>query len=138
MVFIRRTRDYLLHLNADEETFRQAHSLRRKMTEAEKRLWNELKNRKLNGLKFRRQHPLRWYIADFYCHERRLVIELDGEIHEKNSIKENDQNRSAELDRLGIIIIRFKNEQILNSLSEVLNEIRKVVNNTPSQISPSP
>ena len=83
MAFIRKTRDYLLHLGARDETFNTAHTLRSSMTEAEKVLWNELKSRKFQGLKFRRQHPIHWYIADFYCHEKRLVIEIDGGIHMK-------------------------------------------------------
>lgn len=95
------------------------------MTEAEKILWNELKNRKLMGLKFRRQHPVHLYIADFFCHEKRLIIEVDGRIHDQEERKEHDLNRSAELDRLGISVIRFSNEQILNRPDQVLTEIRK-------------
>jgi len=137
MVFIRKTRDYLLHLNADDETFQLARALRRFMTDAEKRLWEELKNRKFLGLKFRRQHPIHWYIADFYCHEKRLVIEVDGLIHKQRTVKEHDNNRSAELDRLGISVIRFTNDQALTSLPEVLEDIATFANNLPT-ISPSP
>ncbi len=93
------------------------------MTEAEKLLWDRLKNRKLKGLKFRRQHPIHFYIADFYCHEKCLVIEVDGGVHDHIPVKEHDENRSAELDRLGITVIRFRNEQILNNLDKVLEEI---------------
>jgi very-short-patch-repair endonuclease len=125
MVFIRKTRDYLLHLGAKEETFNTAHALRNSMTEVEKMLWNELKNRKLQGLKFRRQHPIHRYIADFYCHEKRLVIEIDGGIHMKTQVKEHDENRSAEFDRLGIHVIRFTNEQVLHFKEKVLEEIIK-------------
>jgi len=94
------------------------------MTKAEKTLWNELKNRKLMGLKFRRQHPIHIYIADFFCHEKKLIIEVDGGIHEETERKENDLNRSAELDRLGISVIRFSNDQVLNHLDRVLVEIK--------------
>jgi very-short-patch-repair endonuclease len=76
MVLLGKTIDFLLHLEADEETFRTAQHLRRNLTEAEKILWDRLKNRKLLGLKFRRQHPLRFYIADFYCHENGLLSRL--------------------------------------------------------------
>jgi very-short-patch-repair endonuclease len=123
MVFIRKTRDYLLHLGAQDETFSTAQTLRSSMTEAEKVLWDELKSRKLQGLKFRRQHPIHWYIADFYCHEKQLVIEIDGGIHMKTPVKEHDENRSAEFDRLGIHVIRFTNEQVLHSKEKVLEEI---------------
>ena len=78
MVFLGKTTDYVLHIGATEDTLKTAKRLRKNMTEPEKILWNELKNRKLKRLKFRRQHPLLFYIADFYCHGQRLVIEIDG------------------------------------------------------------
>ena len=138
MAFLGRTIDFLLHLGANEETIHYAQILRKSMTEAEKILWNELKSRKLNGLKFRRQHPIHWYVADFYCHEKRLIIEIDGRIHEHEDLKEHDENRTAELERLGITVIRFKNDQVLNSLKEVLNEIITFIDNIGSEQSPSP
>ena len=138
MVFIRKTKDYLLHLGAQEETFNTAHALRNSMTEAENILWSELKNRKLKGLKFRRQHPIHWYIADFYCHEKRLVIEIDGGIHMKTQVKEHDENRSAEFDRLGIHIIRFTNEQVLQTKEKVLEEIIRYTITPSNPDSPSP
>jgi len=138
MVFIRRTREYFLHLGAGKASFHLARSLRKPMTEAEIVLWNELKNRKLDGLKFRRQHPLHYYVADFYCHEKRLIIEVDGGIHNNPDVKEHDENRSAELDRLGIMVIRFTNEQVLNTLSEVIQEIKECTKKSPTQSSPSP
>jgi cyclase len=72
--------------------FELAKELRRNMTDAEKLLWNHLKPG-ISGLKFRRQHPVRFYIADFYCHKIKLVIEVDGEIHNKKEIKEKDIQR---------------------------------------------
>ena len=108
------------------------------MTEAETILWNELKNRKFNGLKFRRQHPIQQYIADFYCHEKRLVIEVDGDIHNGGDQNEHDLNRSAELDRLGIRVIRFSNEQVLNHINDILMEITKQVGNPSRPYSHSP
>ena len=125
MAYIGKTRDYLLHLGADEEVFRKAHDLRHPMTEAEKLLWDKIRNRKLQGLKFRRQHPIHYYIADFYCHEKRLIVEVDGGIHTDEAVKEHDENRTAELDRLGITVIRFTNEQIFGQLEQVLKEIVK-------------
>jgi len=128
MVFIRKTKEYSLHLDAKEETFHNASSLRKNMTEAEKLLWKELKSHKMNGLKFRRQHPIHFYIADFYCHEKKLIIEVDGGIHNVKDIKEHDNNRSAEFDRLGIRVIRVTNESVLNSLSDVLEIIKQSTN----------
>lgn len=131
MAKVGKTKDYLLHLEANEETHSAAQQLRKKLTLAEKKLWNELKSRKLSGLKFRRQHPLHFYIADFYCHEQRFVIEIDGGIHNIEQQKEHDENRSAELDRYGIRVIRFTNEQVINSTEKVLQEIKKFVSNNP-------
>jgi cyclase len=139
MVFIRKTKEYMLHLGAKEEVFRTAHSLRYQMTEAEKMLWDELKDRKLNGLKFRRQHPVNRYIADFYCHEKKLIIEVDGGIHEHNSTIEHDENRSAELERLGIRVVRFTNDQVLNNLKNVTDKIKEITGkNFDLPDSPSP
>ncbi|MEI6455049.1 MAG: endonuclease domain-containing protein [bacterium] len=123
MAYIGKTRDYLLNLNAGKEVFHKAIDLRHPMTKAEKLLWDKIRNRKLRGLKFRRQHAIHYYIADFYCHEKRLIIEVDGGIHLDAEVREHDENRTAELDRLGIAVIRFTNEQILEHLEEVLDEI---------------
>jgi very-short-patch-repair endonuclease len=133
MVFIRKTREYLLHLGAQEHTFHFAQDLRKEMTEAEKKLWNAIKSRKLDGLKFRRQHPIHWYVADFYCHEKRLIVEVDGEIHMALDVKDHDDNRSGELDRLGITVIRFTNHQIMNDLTGVLREIQSKAKSLESQ-----
>jgi cyclase len=135
MAFLRRTIEYSLHLEADEFTFHKSKEFRSEMTEAEKMLWNELKNRKLGGLKFRRQHPLHFYIADFYCHEKRLAIEVDGEIHRKKEVRSHDENRSAELDRLGVTIVRFTNKDVLNNMKKVLDKILHIAGKTDS---PSP
>ncbi|MCX6243566.1 MAG: endonuclease domain-containing protein [Bacteroidetes bacterium] len=139
MVFIKKTKEYMLHLDAKEEVFRSAHALRHQMTEAETVLWEELKGRNLNGLKFRRQHPVNRYIADFYCHEKKLVIEVDGGIHEHNSVIEHDENRSAELERLGICVVRFTNDQVLNNIKSVINKIREITGeDSVSNDAPSP
>jgi len=137
MVYIDKGREYLLHLDAGESVFNKAHSLRKSMTDAEKMLWNELKNRKFMGLKFRRQHPIHRYIGDFYCHEKRLIIEVDGEIHDQEETNEHDLNRTAELDRLGISVIRFRNEQVFNQLNQVLHEIAKHLESMAARNPPS-
>lgn len=66
----------------------------------------------MNGLKFRRQHPLSCFIVDFYCHELKLVVEVDGNIHEEESVKKRDKLREASIRKLGINIIRFTNEDV--------------------------
>ena len=95
------------------------------MTDAENLLWQNLRNRKTLNHKFRRQHPVSKYIVDFYCHEARLVIEVDGKIHLMNDNPEHDQFRTEELESLGLKVIRFTNEDVLGNMSGVLAEIRK-------------
>jgi very-short-patch-repair endonuclease len=92
------------------------------MTKAESILWDRLCKRRFDGLRFRRQHPIRRYIVDFYCHERRLVIEADGEVHEKR--KEYDRQRDDDLRARGYRILRFSNEVIENDIESVLNRMR--------------
>lgn len=133
MVFRKRNFDFLLHLDAGEGLLNAARKLRKQETLAEKVLWRRLKAKKCYGLKFRRQHALHNYIADFYCHEQRLVIEVDGMIHNLQIQFEHDQNRTAELQRLGIRILRFTNEQVMNNLSSVVEEIIDFVKYHPIQ-----
>ena len=95
------------------------------MTEAEKILWYRLRNRKLNGLKFRRQHPIDRFVADFFCVEKELVIEIDGGIHNETNIKELDENRTYELERFGLKVLRFSNEEVENEIEKVLEKIIK-------------
>lgn len=98
-----------------------AKELRRDMTPAEKILWQALKANRLNGLHFRRQQIIGGYIADFYCHQHALIIELDGNVHELQ--KEYDADREGKLTTQGFKVIRFTNEEILNDLPVVLNKI---------------
>jgi PncC family amidohydrolase len=92
-------------------------------TEAEKVLWDILKGRKLSGYKFRRQHIINSYIADFVCLSKRLIIEVDGLIHQLPENKISDGERTSELNRLGYEVIHFTNEQILQNADNILNEI---------------
>lgn len=94
------------------------------MTPAEKILWEELRNSKLDGHKFRRQHPIGKFIADFYCHEKKLVIELDGGIHNDEDVKERDEGRTYELESFELHIVRFTNENICRDLDNVLKRLK--------------
>ncbi len=113
-----------------EETHRQqkrskllyAVKLRSRMTKAESLLWNALRGKKCSGMKFRRQVPISWFVVDFLCVERQLIIELDGSVHEGQ--KSYDHERENELRSRGYRIMRFKNDQVLHALPTVLNEIR--------------
>jgi len=100
-----------------------ARNLRNKQTDAENLLWLMLRDRRLAGFKFRRQHPVGRYIIDFYCHEAKLAIELDGGGHNEDQTKEYDQLRSTDLSGAGIHIERFWNNDVLNNLESVLEQI---------------
>ena len=107
---------------ASHVIFANAKHLRSNMTEAETILWLHLK-KGINGFKIRRQHPIGLYIADFYCHKSKLIIEIDGSIHDKLSIKESDDARQKELERWGYSIIRFTNQQVFEKLEEIIKII---------------
>lgn len=112
---------------AKSHTFKKAKELRDNMTEAELKLWEILKKNQIRGLRFRSQHPMDRFIADFYCHPLKLVIEVDGGIHLSPDQKQYDIGRTEELNQYGIKVIRFSNEQVLNHLDEVKTEILKQV-----------
>jgi len=109
---------------ATPEIFMRAAELRKNMTCAEKILWNELRNKKLLGLTFRRQHPINMFIADFYCHKAKLAIEVDGSIHDIESYREHDHGRDDELNKFGITTIRFKNDEIITNIESVISKIK--------------
>jgi very-short-patch-repair endonuclease len=112
-----------LHKGASGKLFEYSRELRQTSTKAEKLLWEELRGKKLKGFKFRRQHPLDKYVADFYCHEKKLVIELDGTVHDEKENKEYDQARTIELAGLKINVLRFRNDEVENDIDKVLKKI---------------
>lgn len=95
------------------------------MTPAEKALWRLLRNRKLQGWKFRRQTPISIYVADFYCHELKLIVELDGDVHSTPSQLAHDENRDFHLRYLGFEILRFSNQLVFEQPDAVLDRIAK-------------
>lgn len=122
-----------LFCGASAATLQKAKELRKSCTPAEGKLWAVLQNKKLNGYKFRRQHPIYRYIADFYCHELRLVIELDGEVHEGLEQQEHDINRDAVIKEFDIRILRFRNQEILNDLPKALEQVRNYISSIKSE-----
>ena len=102
---------------------KQARRLRKTETAAEKRLWAHLKNRRLAGLKFRRQHPLGTRVVDFFCVEAKLAVELDGSGHRRHFGQTADLDREMELHERGIRVLRFINHEVLSNLDGVLNAI---------------
>ena len=104
-----------------------ARSLRRDETFAEKRLWEQLRGRKLGGLKFVRQAAIGPYVVDFLCREHRFIIEVDGATHSTERELEKDAERTSHLAELGHRIVRFQNEEILHGLDGVLVRIREAL-----------
>lgn len=96
-----------------------ARKLRRDETVAEKLLWDQLRGRKLNGIKFVRQAPVGPYVADFLCRERKLVVELDGATHATADEIEYDKRRTSFLARSGYRVIRFDNAAVFESVDGV-------------------
>ena len=108
---------------ASSYEFKKAAFLREHLTVEEKLLWENLKKKQLMGLRFKCQHPIRNYIADFYCHSIKLVIEVDGKSHNRASDKLNDSIRTTDLKKLGISVLRYTNDQVRLSLDLILREI---------------
>ena len=107
--------------------------LRKRSTSAEQLFWEKVRDRRFLDLKFYRQHPLfvdvsgreTFFIADFYCHERKLVIELDGKIHDYN--KQHDKARTEIVNSLGVSVVRFTNQEIEHDVKKVLEKLKKVL-----------
>ncbi len=93
---------------------KEARQLRKNQTKAEEIFWELVRNKKFNGLKFRRQHQIGNYIVDFYCHSEKIIIEFDGEIHNTEKVAKKDKKRDAYLTSIGNKVLRFKNEDLLN------------------------
>ena len=104
--------------------FELAKKLRNNVTATEMILWGRLKE-KFPKVKFRRQHPVSLYIADLYCHSKKLIIEIDGSIHDSVEAKKNDAERQKNLEELGLKVLRFTNKEISMNLESTLQEIEK-------------
>ena len=123
MAFVVRPDNF--YFGASEEIIRRARALRQRMTPPEEKMWQLLRNSQFHNLKFRRQHPIRRFIVDFYCHEHKLVVEIDGSIHNSEIQKERDENRTFMIEELGLKVIRFENQKVMNDISTVLAELEK-------------
>ena len=110
----------------------KARELRRRQTNTEKILWDKLRNRRLCGYKFRRQHIINDFIVDFYCAEKRLIIELDGLYHKDQFQELKDNDREQELRDSGYSVIRFYNDHIENDMSAALGLILQKLKTLPS------
>ncbi len=103
--------------------------LRHDMTPSERMLWKHISDKQLDGWRFRRQHGFGPYVLDFYCPVLKLCIEVDGEIHQRTDVVEKDKERTSFLESNGIKVIRFTNDEIENDISDVLERIRRFINN---------
>lgn len=106
---------------------RQARDLRQEMTPSEKKLWELVRRKQILGLKFRRQQVIDGFVADFYCHQAKLVIELDGGIHDIPEQQKRDDHRRNVFALRGLEEIRFKNKDIVENTDEVLRQINEKI-----------
>lgn len=122
-----------MHYGAAWETFQIAERLRKQMTVAEKHLWKRVCKNQL-GVRIRRQHPIWKFVADFYCHDVKLVIEIDGKIHLTAEAKQYDISRAVILDEFKIEILRFTNDQVLNKTDLVIRKIKSTIQTLKEKI----
>jgi cyclase len=111
---------------ADPLIFEKARELRNNLTAAEQTFWLRLKEN-FPAYRFRKQHPISIYIADFYCHKLKLIIEIDGPIHDSLEATLNDEKRQKDLENLNLTVIRFTNEQIKNDIENVIKVISSII-----------
>jgi very-short-patch-repair endonuclease len=111
---------------ASKDIQNRARELRKNMTAAEKKLWNVLRAKQLDGLYFRRQHAVGSYIVDFFCSKENLVIEVDGGSHLEQVEYDKERTRWLEEEK-GYRVIRFTNDDVFKSINEVVERIREVV-----------
>ena len=111
-------------IHSKKEYQKRRKQLRNNLTPAEAFLWSQLKNRKLDNKRFTKQHSIGHYIVDFYCASEKLIVELDGEVHNNLEAQEYDYKRTAFLEQKGYKVIRFENKMVFDLLPSVLKEIR--------------
>ena len=126
-----------MHYGATMEIFQIAERLRRDMTDTEKIIWDRVCKNQL-GVRIRRQHPVWKFIADFYCHEVKLVIEIDGGIHLRPENKEYDINRDTILKEFQIEILRFTNDEVINGPELVIEKIKRAIETLKQKLEQKP
>jgi len=110
-----------------KEMVELARMLRRNETPAERALWNELRGRRFHGFKFRRQHPIDCFVVDFYCPERKLVVEVDGGVHLSKLQQDADAERQAWLEGLGLHVVRVSSDLVLADIRAALQIISRAL-----------
>ena len=127
MGIIKKVIEKNMFFGAKAELFTMALQMRKNPTEVERAMWKIFRKFRQSGFPFHRQHPIEFYIVDFYCHNLRLVIEVDGEIHTEKEMQSHDEGRTGELERFGIKVIRFTNSQILHDSDLVVEKINATI-----------
>lgn len=113
-----------LHGNSRPSTYENARDLRKVQTKAEAKLWQALRNGKVDDLKFRRQHAFDDYILDFYCHKIQLAIEVDGAVHNDPEVAAYDIVRTKNLNDNGITVLRFTNDEVEKNIKAAIQKIK--------------
>ncbi|WP_340105382.1 endonuclease domain-containing protein [Rhodohalobacter sp. 8-1] len=116
-----------LHAGANPQLFKFARDLRKRQTDAEKIVWEILRDRRFQNLKFRRQHPIFNFVADFYCHSLKLIVEIDGGYHDLPEQIAYDQERDQYFKEYSYNVIRFLNKDVLFDLRSVRKRLRKYI-----------
>ena len=119
------------HTHTDRAIYRdiqeRARVMRQNPTPAEAILWKRLRRKQIGGFRFRRQHPINRFIVDFYCPQARLVIEVDGAVHDEPGHAEYDEDRQGFLQALGLRVLRFSNAQVIRETDTVVEVIAESV-----------
>ncbi len=110
-----------------KESRKRRRNLRKNLTDAEKALWEKLRRKQFEDLRFLRQYGIGDYSADFYCPERKLVIEIDGGQHFSEAGRQHDKRRESYMKSLGIVTLRFTNLDVLTNIEGVSEKIREVL-----------
>ncbi|MCX6269553.1 MAG: endonuclease domain-containing protein [Bacteroidetes bacterium] len=118
---------YPIYSDTDPLILKMARENRKNLTPAERKLWEFLRKKKIIGMKFRRQHPVSRFIADFYCHQAKLIVEVDGGYHNDPEQVKYDKGRQNELENIGLMTIRFRNDEIEMDIQGVIERIKSVL-----------
>lgn len=121
-----------MYFGAGSHIFGISKNLKKTETVTEKLLWEQLRNNQMLNLHFRRQYPINSFIADFYCHKIKLIVEVDGNIHNMPENIKYDAIRTDLLNKLGIHVIRFTNHQVINDIENVISVIKEYANKLKS------
>jgi very-short-patch-repair endonuclease len=117
-----------MSLKNPKQTRQLRRDLRQNMTEAEGLLWQRIRNKKLCGVRVKRQYGIGPYILDFYVPKSQIAIEVDGKIHLKKEQQERDLNKDTFLTENGIRVVRFTNEEVLNNIEQVILNLESMIN----------